>query len=327
MEFSGYDQFQKRAAFARCEPAGYICIQGPDQVDFLQRQTTNDIRMLAPGQALPTVLTSPTARILEVLYLFLEPSGDGSRIAIIPISGNGAGLARYLKSRIFFMDKVSLSDSSADTAQLVLGGPGSASLLSGLGVEAPATGQTATGRIGGIEVRLLGQEARIGLPYRILAPAGAMQGVEASLIETGAARLSPEAYEIVRVEAGLPAGGHELTEEFTPLEIRLQEAISSTKGCYTGQEIIARQITYDKITRQVAGLRLSAVVPAGAQVQVDGKPVGVISSAVLSPRFGPIALAVIKRPYHETGTAVTVQAENQILQGTVVEIPFRAPRK
>jgi folate-binding protein YgfZ len=102
----------------------------------------------------------------------------------------------------------------------------------------------------------------------------------------------------MRVEAGLPAAGAELSEDYTPLEAGLAAAISSTKGCYTGQEVLARQITYDKVTQHLCGLRLTRRAQPGGRVWApDGSPVGRVTSAATSPRFGEIALAVVKRPH------------------------------
>jgi folate-binding protein YgfZ len=132
--------------------------------------------------------------------------------------------------------------------------------------------------------------------------------------------LSPEAYEVRRVELGLPGPARELTEDYTPLETNLDAAISDSKGCYTGQEIIARQVTYDKITKRMAGLKLQAPVAAGAAVHVEGRGAGEVTSAVHSPNCGAIALAILKRPHHAPGTAVTVGEEGT--RGVVVALPF-----
>ena len=83
--------------------------------------------------------------------------------------------------------------------------------------------------------------------------------------------LAPEDYETLRVEAGLPAVGHELTEDYTPHETNLAAWISETKGCYTGQEILARQVTYDKITRHLVGLKLDAPAQAAATIPSQGR--------------------------------------------------------
>ena len=125
------------------------------------------------------------------------------------------------------------------------------------------------------------------------------------LAGAGVEQLSPESHHILRVEAGLPAAGAELTEEFTPLEAGLEYAVSGAKGCYTGQEVLARQTTYDKVTQHLVRLRLEAPAGAGERLWAGDKVVGVITSAAVSPRFGPVALGVVKRPHHEPGSELT----------------------
>src|SRR5690606_39681801 len=116
--------------------------------------------------------------------------------------------------------------------------------------------------------------------------------------DAGAVPLGEEAYDVLRVEAGLPASGTELTEDFTPLETGLAYTVSTSKGCYTGQEVLARQINYDKVSRQLVGLRLKEPAPAGSAVRAEGRPAGTVTSVVLSPEHGWIALAVVRRPHH-----------------------------
>jgi len=108
------------------------------------------------------------------------------------------------------------------------------------------------------------------------------------------------------------------------LNFDLLDAISLDKGCYTGQEVIARQITYDKVTKRLVGLRLDNPVEAGERVWADGKPSGKISSSVISPSFGPIALAYLKRPYHQPGSKVWVakSSEQAGLPAVVTKLPF-----
>ncbi len=121
--------------------------------------------------------------------------------------------------------------------------------------------------------------------------------------------LSPDSRHILRVEAGLPAAGAELSEEYTPLEAGMEHAVSGDKGCYPGQEVLARQVTYDKVTQRLVGLKLSEPVTPGKRLLAEGKPAGVVTSAAVSPRFGAIALGVVKRPHHEVGTRLEVETE------------------
>ena len=143
----------------------------------------------------------------------------------------------------------------------------------------------------------------------------------------GVSRISRDGYRIIQVEQGLPSAEHELTEDFTPLEIGLLGAISDRKGCYTGQEVIARQLTYDKVTRRLVGLRLEGMLSRGTKLYAEGKPAGEITSIVESPRFGHIALAVVKRPHHDEGSTLEIyeSGKNGALihkSAAVVSLPF-----
>ena len=156
----------------------------------------------------------------------------------------------------------------------------------------------------------------------LIVPASQQETLWAQLGATGAVMLADTAaYTARRVELGRPAPGAELTGEYSPLEAGLAWACAENKGCYTGQEIIARQITYDKVTRTLVGLRSDMLLERGAPVTADGREVGVVTSAALSPTEGrPLALAVIKRPYSAPGAAVAVGDQ----PAAVVELPFVA---
>jgi folate-binding protein YgfZ len=126
------------------------------------------------------------------------------------------------------------------------------------------------------------------------------------------------------VENRLPAPEAELTGDFTPLEIGLEAAVSTTKGCYTGQEVIARQLNYDKVTQHLVVLRMQAPGKAGERAWVEGRPVGLLTSAAQSLRFGPLALAVIKRPYHQPKTGVIIGGDGKAggTPAVVAELPL-----
>ncbi|NLX11390.1 MAG: hypothetical protein GXY36_17220, partial [Chloroflexi bacterium] len=130
----GYEAALSGAACYVVPDAGYLRVQGDDQQAFIQRQTTNDARQIAPGQTQQTVLTSATARILDVWRLVPEPDAIG----VITLAGRGTRTARYLQSRIFFMDKVTVTDASAEFVQIDVFGPQAADALRRAGVEPPA---------------------------------------------------------------------------------------------------------------------------------------------------------------------------------------------
>jgi folate-binding protein YgfZ len=311
---AGYAAAQTGAAVYSIPDPGYVRIGGADRADYIQRQTTNDVRLLQPGRTLLTVLTSGTARILDVWRLIAEP--DAGPIAAITLPGRGAITARYLQSRIFFKDKVTVVDGSAAWTQFEIVGPAAGHILGGL----PEPDQITAAEFDGVALRLIGLRPNAAW---VIAPAEQGDRLAARLVEAGAARLNAAVYEALRIEGGRPGPARELTDDYTPLEANLDAAVSSTKGCYSGQEIIARQITYDKVARRLIGLRVEGMGMVGAAVQVEGRTVGVVTSAAESPRHGPIALAVLRRPHCEPQTYVTVVGENGApVKGQTVALPF-----
>jgi tRNA-modifying protein YgfZ len=314
-DYSGYKMAHEKAAFYRIPESGFYRLSGTDRVDFLQRQTTNDITNLTANGAIMTVLTSAKARIQDVFWLIDE----GETIGLMALPGRGTATFEFLRGRIFFNDQVSLSDHSPEYCQLLLEGPQAAEGLAALGL--PRLGLAKVGRGSGSEIPIvaIAQTGLSGIGYRLLAPETQFESIVGILRQAGLNALSQQEYEILRVEAGLPGENSELTADYTPLEMGLLDlAISQTKGCYTGQEVIARQVNFDKITRSLVGLRLDAPVQVSESVSSNGKPVGKVTSVAHSPRFGDIALAVLKRPFEKAGTKVNL-GENQAV---VSALPF-----
>jgi folate-binding protein YgfZ len=311
-----YQAAVEGAAYRLAPDGGFLEISGEGRVDFIQRQSTNDMALLTPGRTLTTALTDPAARILDVLEIFEK---GGETLGAITLPGNGAKTAALLKGKIFFNDKVTVEDKSADFAQIEVHGPEAVEALAALGfAENPAIGETVEGKTGSVSMRAVG---RAGLTaetgYLLLVPQAGLEEVVLALKDSGAVELSHETYEILRVEAALPAAGHELTADYTPLESGLAAAISDSKGCYTGQEVIARQITYDKITKSLVSLTTEERVTPGDEVRAEGKKIGQITSSAVSPKFGPMALAILKRPYNQEGVAVSIERNGKSIEGTV----------
>jgi len=321
----GYEAAYNSAAFFIQSSAGYLRVSGPDQSAFLQRQTTNDLGLLQPERALLNVLTSSTARILDVFYLLQSIDEDGEGVIdAITLPGRGAETGGFLKSRIFFMDKVAVRDMSAEIMQIDLIGPQAGTLLQKVGTDQlPARDAFIETKIHSAPVRVLLPDRSFGLGYRLLISSQDSEKVLQTLIEAGAVKLAPESYLILRVEAGQPEADYELTADYTPLETGLEAAVADSKGCYTGQEIIARQITYDKVTQRLCGLFLQEACEAGERVWSEGKAVGRLTSSVRSPRFGSIGLAILKRTHNAPGTTLRISAQPE--GGTpavVASLPF-----
>jgi folate-binding protein YgfZ len=309
----------KHSTYYQIEGSGCLRISGPDRLVFLQRQTTNDLELLTPDRSLVTVLTSPTGRILDVLWV-IEENNDAFLVITLP--GQVQQTTDFLNSRIFFMDKVSVENISHDFVQIDLIGSRTQDFLQEIGFQHEiGPDQILTKNLRDTPIRVLFHQ---DLGSRILVASTQTDPLTDFLKEKDILPLSAGEFEIMRVERGIPAAGHELVEDYTPLEIGYHWAISDSKGCYTGQEVIARQVNYDKITRQLIGLTTSSIpnIDSTLYARENNQPVGKITSAVLSPRFGSIALSVVKRPYHEPGSDLFLKDGDREIEAETNTLPF-----
>ena len=320
---AGYRAGKSGAALRDESSAGRIWLAGDDRIAFMQRLSTNEMR-LPPGAGTVTILTSPTARIVAMLTVQVHRDG----LLLITGADQGPTVFMTLRSQIFFSDKVELAGRGAALAQFGVYGPEADATLA----KAGAGDLSDLAMFSWREVTLSGHPCTVqriegagsdGLT--VLAPAPAASSVRSALMDAGAVAIGEDAFAVLRVEAGVPAAGIDLTEQVNPLEAGLRRFCNDFKGCYTGQEIIARQITYDKVATHLVGIRMTALAVPGAQILVDGRQVGWISSAVQSVALDqPIALAFVRRPNHEPGTEVIVQSAGAAIMAEVSSLPFVA---
>jgi len=316
-----YDAALASVAYYRVPNSGCIRIAGEHRLDFLQRQTSNDVNLLTSDSAVLTVLTTPAGRIMDVLYLL----PDLDTVLALTLPGVAADTTSFLYSRIFFMDKVELQDQSKFFVQVDLIGPCAESILDLLGFEgAPETNHICSSTLGTDQLLMLGYERSIGLGYRLIASTEAWNEVEKILTYSGTPIMDNETYHVLRVESGIPYVDHELTQDFTPLEIGLDTAVSGEKGCYTGQEVLARQMTYGKVIHNLCGIRLESEIEKGSRIWADGRKVGELTSVAYSPRYNWLGLAVINRRHNKTGSELLVgnTAEGGV-PAKIVPLPFR----
>ncbi len=170
--------------------------------------------------------------------------------------------------------------------------------------------------IDGIEARAIRTDSGIDL----LCLAAETENLRSDLAARGAVHVSEEAAECVRIEGGRPLYGVDLDETVIPQEAGLNErAVSFTKGCYVGQETVARLHYRGKPNRHLRGLRLSAPYPPGSELLLGDRMVGRLTSVVESPRFGPIGLALVRR---EAAPGVTLVPKGEDGTAEVVALPF-----
>ena len=302
------------AAIQQRPNGGVLVITDADRSDFVHRMTTNHINALKPGQSAVTVLTRPTARIVYVFTVICRPD----ELLLLPALGETAALERYLRGQIFFMDKVKVRNASADYARLRIMGAKAATALTALGINLTDAVNDAWQAQNGV---LAVKQMTYDVPgYEVIIPTTQLTAVTDMLTAAGAVVMDGEdAYTARRVEIGRPLSGHELVGDYNPLEAGLGWACADNKGCYTGQEIIARQITYDKVTKTLVGLRSAQMLTVRAEITVDGRAAGVVTSVAFSPALNtPIALGIVKRPYNLPGSPVIVGES----AAEVVALPF-----
>lgn len=298
-----YTALVSGAALLDRTDAGVLILTDADRVDFLQRMTTANVTALRPGQAALAVLTNPMARIEFVFTILCREQ----ELWLLPAPGQAEALAGKLRSQIFFMDKVKVANASQSLRRLRVMGEQAGTFLQEVGMPSLTTDDT----LASADAATVLRQDRYEIPgYELIVPAEDADNLRARLLEAGAVvSADRETYENRRIELGRPLVGAELIGDYTPLESGLAWAVADDKGCYTGQEIIARQITYDKVTKTLVGLRSDAPLSVGADVTVGGRSVGSVTSSGYSPALGgPLALAVVKRPFNAVQTELVVSA-------------------
>jgi aminomethyltransferase len=328
----GYRAALDGVALADERAAGRIFMRGKDRAALLHRLSTNDITRLQPGQGARTVLTSPIGRIIDLLTVHaLEDA-----LLIVTSPGLGGPVWAHLKKNVFFNDQVSLEPAGRSHGQFALYGPGAAALLeqlSGAALTQLRPHDLLSVDLAGVQL-LVARREPIGGPSFTLYPLVEQQdSVLSALLAGGAALLDDDALDILRVEHGYGAFGRELGQEYIPLETGLLDAVSFTKGCYVGQEIIARMESRGRLAKVLRGLKLTtkddradstvfglSSLVAPAKLEVDGKEAGDLTSVVVSPRFGPISLAYVRSAHAAPGSLVGIAGSS--VRGEVVVLPF-----
>lgn len=301
------------------QAAGRIVMRGRDAASLLHRLSTNDIVGLKPGQGTRTVLTTSIGRIIDVLHAYRLDDG----LLITTSLHQGSLVYSLLKKNIFFNDQVTLEPAGRTHDQLALYGPEALVVLEQLaGANIPDLSLYHH-----VEVPLADAAVRVarcapigGAGFTLIIPAEHVAAVKTALREAGAQSLSDDVFDTLRVEQGYGVWGREWSQEYIPLETGLLDAISFSKGCYVGQEIIARMESRNRLAKQLRGLRLQQPVTAPGKLEADGKEAGDLTSMVMSPRFGPIALAYVRTAHAAPGSTVGIAGSDA--HGEVAELPF-----
>jgi tRNA-modifying protein YgfZ len=289
---------------------GRLALTGPEAKEFLQGQVTNDVEGLEPGAGCYAAFLTHKGKMLgdlRILDAGDELLLDCERVALQELFNM---IRRFKLGR-----DVELHKRTLESGLLSLIGP-EARRVAGA-TDLPETEHAhRAGRIGGAAVRLIATD----LGVDVLCDAGDAEPVAAALIAAGAVPATEDAAEVRRVETGRPRYGVDIDDGVIPQEAGLNErAVSFEKGCYVGQETVARLHFRGKPNRHLRGLRLSGPAAPGDPVWLGEKEVGRLGSVAESPRFGPIALALVRR---EAQPGATVAVGDGDVRAEVVELPF-----
>jgi folate-binding protein YgfZ len=322
---SGYAALRHGAGLVDRSGTGRILLTGADRRSYLQGLLTNDIAALTTNTGCyAAMLTAQGRMITDMRVLEL---GDGLLLDL-PLAVTPA--VRDHLDRFVFSEDVQVENVTDIRAEIGIYGPGALDVLVSGGTE----GGPPSSLFESTRVRLAGADAVIvrsdepGISgYDVIVDAAHADTVTAALLAAGAVRVPDADAEAVRIESGRPRFGIDMDTDTIPLEAGLEErAISRSKGCYVGQEVIVRvqDRGHGRVAKRLVGLTFdagAAVPPAGARIVSAERELGRVTSAIGSPALGrPIALGYVHRDFVEPGTQVTVEGASAV----VAALPFVA---
>jgi folate-binding protein YgfZ len=345
MTATGYDAVGRSAGLVDRSDRALVRVTGADRASWLQGLLTNDVAALSPGRGCYAALLTPQGRMLADLRVF----DLGDRMLLDVPAEVKAGLLERLETFVITED-VQVDDPGPTIDRVSIHGPVAASMLAGVtdwrepGGEPPiadlAARLTALPEDATIRVEAWGQEVIVAgsrecgvTGLDVHAPFEVAARLREALVQAGAGVVSQDAWTARRIEAGRPLFGADMTGDTIPLEAGIESrAISFTKGCYVGQEVIVRvrDRGHGRVARRLVGLSAtraaiarSAAVAPGDPLRAGEKDVGRVTSAAWSPAVGTtIALGYVHRDFVEPGTHVDAVHGEHIVAFVVTPTPF-----
>lgn len=306
------------ALFAR-PTCGLIEVTGTERLAYLNSLCTNKLVDLEPGRAARAFLLVPTKGRVLADFVACETGAA----TWLECQGGSAPVVLELLRKYYFGQDVAFADGSAEWRVLALVGPGAAGLLTGVAREVPPAEERTheETRIGDATIRAL-RWSDAGPPgWHLWIPSEAVELARQALVEAGAVPGTEDAWTLLQIESGIAAFGRELGEDGIPLEAPTEDAIDHAKGCYPGQEVIARLHVRGRPARHLRGLRIDGDTPLvpGTTLDAADKPgAAVVTASAVSPALGPIALAYVHRDHCEAGTRLTADGRAAV----VAELPL-----
>jgi folate-binding protein YgfZ len=322
--YEGYDAARTGAVVYERGARGLVALEGRDVVLFLHGILTNDILALQPGQACYAAYLTPQGRMIADMEVLRTEGG-----ALIDVEPEVRETLVQRFDQSIFTEDVHIVDRSSELASLGVYGPSAGAALQQAGILGtaglPGQNDHVSLTIAASEVIVLGTQRAGVTGVHLFAADPIAADLRTRLRRAGTIELGALAAESLRIEAGVPRFGTDMTSETIPLEAGIEDrAISMTKGCYVGQEVIVRILHrgHGRVARRLVGFRMPAdPAPAGTVLVSAEKPVGHLTSSVRSPRFGAIGLGYVQRDFTEPGTQLRLaNASGPVLE--VSALPF-----
>lgn len=292
-------------------------ISGTGGLEYLNNQSTNDLSHLQVGQGTKTVFVTATAQILDLTTVLRLESG----IWLITSPSRRQRLRETLMRTLIFVRGAKLEDRTEETMLLRLVGSQSHTALSRLGLSIPADlapHDHLTVDLNGNPLWVIGGND-LGLPgLTLMGSQDQGESLRQALRETELVWGDDETWEQLSLLQGRPEADRELTESYNPLEAGLWSAISLSKGCYIGQEVLAKQVTYGRIRQTLWGVQLTGAVEPGTEVQINGDKAGILTRAGWTEQ-GYVGLAYIRSKFSpQMGQGVQIGE----ISGKLVQRPY-----
>jgi tRNA-modifying protein YgfZ len=334
-----YRALREAAGLVNRSNRGRLRLTGPDRRDYLQGLLTNDIAALSAGTGCYACLLTAQGRMISDMYIV-----ETGEAIVMDLEAEVASRVGDHFEKFVFSEDVEVADVSSSLAQIGVFGPLAPDVIGrvfGVPESVAAVSVTDLERLGalasrtitwrGVAVTVVGRDDLGERGFDLVVAAEHADTLARAVRDAGAVDVDSSVAEVRRIEHGRPVFGKDMTEDTIPLEAGIEDrAISLTKGCYVGQEIIIRVLHrgHGRVARRLVGLTLppGATVPApGAAIRSGDREIGAVTSAALSPALGrPIALGYVHRDFVEAGTAVDVVVAEASWPAVVAHLPFVA---
>ena len=327
-----YRHLRENAAIGAIAPRQQIAVAGPDRATYLQGLLTNDIPALSPGTGCYSAWLTPQGRMLTDMHV-LESGG----LILLDVPAETADATRERLDQFIFTEDVQVESLAGKLTSVWIHGPKAPEVVGRVLLDAPGrsdrtgpTGLAAWRDYQHTQLDFRGQPVsvaridQLGVPgFCVHLEPSRERDLIGALTEAGAREVSREALEAARIEAGYPIFGVDMTDDTIPLEAGIEDrAISMSKGCYVGQEVIIRVLHrgHGRVARKLVTLRIAGLVPErGARLFAADRDVGFVTSAAASPRLGTVAMGYVHRDFVATGTTIETATDSGRVPAIVTE--------